>query len=113
MSQAYTAKQVRKKILDHMHALVKYWDEVDDQDFKSGKISAVRPCKEKLDGLAFSILNIFDGTTFEVPCIDLVMRPHPEDKEFHQAQGENWFEDGMVINADLCLHDCWHHGEKS
>lgn len=62
----------------------------------------------KLDGLAFSILNIIDGTGMQMPAIDLILRPHPEDKSYHEAKGEDWFADGMCINDDVLLHELWH-----
>lgn len=37
--------------------------------------------KEKCEGVAFSIMNIFDGTCGGFPCaIDLVLRPHPDER---------------------------------
>ena len=82
-------EEVRKAFLDHLHTLVDYW-------------SKHRPdSKDACDGLVFSILNIFDGTTtMGLPAMDIVLRPH-EGKE-----SENWYQEGMVIN-DCHLHDEW------
>jgi hypothetical protein len=65
--------------------------------------------KGKLEGLAFSILNIFDGTT-GLPAMDIVLSPHPEDKDFALSEGERWYEEGMIIN-DCYLHELF-YGEK-
>ena len=41
---------------------------------------------EKCKGVAFSIMNIFDGTSGGFPCaIDLVLNPHPDDKQYSQG----------------------------
>lgn len=68
--------------------------------------------KERCRGLAFSILATIDGDSIEMPPIDLVLRPHEEDKDYHQELGENWIEDGTVINADAVLHEEWHDLEE-
>ena len=62
---------------------------------------------EKCNGLAFSILNIFDGTSIELPAMDIVLRPHEDDKEYLRGEGMDWFEDGMVIN-DCYLHELFY-----
>lgn len=100
--RALTPKEVRTKFLDHIHAMVDYWLKEDRQP----------DVKDKLDGLAFSILADIDGSSFGLPAFDLVARPHPDDKAYLRGQGENWIEDGTVINADCHLHEFWHHGEK-
>ena len=62
--------------------------------------------KEKCKGVAFSIMNIFDGTSGGFPCaIDLVLNPHPDDKQYCIENDENYIEKGVVINDDLLLHD--------
>jgi|TARA_Y100000310_G_scaffold54727_1_gene50147 hypothetical protein len=71
----------------------KYW--ADQEDIT---------CRERCDGVIFSILNIFDGTTM-LPAMDIVLRPHPDDKAHCQSEGLNWYEDGMIINSDCMLHE--------
>lgn len=61
------------------------------------------------EGVAFSILNILDGTTMSLPAFNLTLSPHPDDKEFLQGEGENWYEDGTVINDDVMLHEMFYH----
>lgn len=91
--RAKTAEEVRQEFLNHVHSLVIYWANLPD-----------RTVEEKCDGVAFSILNIFDGTTMGLPAMDLVLAPHPDDKAFNQSEGNNWYEPGMVIN-DCMLHE--------
>lgn len=97
MSKAKTAEELRDEVLDHVRALAAYWAEHPDQ----------RTVRERCDGLAFSILNIFDGTSGDLPAFDLVARPHPDDKSYHQERGEDWIEDGTVIN-DCMLHEMYY-----
>lgn len=100
MSESIAKEQARKELLDIIRSYVDYWDKVD-------RLTT----HEKLSGLAFSILGIFDGVTPEYPAIDLVLRPHPDDKEYHIDNEDDWYEDGMVINDDVHLHDDWHNRE--
>lgn len=93
MSRAYTKEEIRKQFINYIRSLVKYWNDIEDQS-----------TEEKLSGLAFSILNIFDGTTIALPAMDIVVRPHPTDKEYHQKENTNWYEDGTVLNDDVILH---------
>lgn len=93
MSRAYTEEEVRDMFLDHVRNLVSYWE----------REQRAPTAREKLEGLAFSIMNIFDGST-DLPAFDIVADPHEDDKEFHIEEGNNWFEPGTIIN-DCMLHE--------
>ena len=94
-ARAKTEQEVREQFLEYISHLVEYWSEQKN-----------RTDKEKCNGLVFSILNIFDGTSSEFPAMDVLLSPHPEDKAFHQKEGKNWFESGMMIN-NCMLHELW------
>lgn len=96
-AKAKTAEEVREEFLRHISDLVEYWDSE----------SRAHTLRERLDGLAFSILNIFDGTTTALPAFNISCAPHPDDKEFSISNGEDWYEDGLVIN-DCSLHELWY-----
>jgi hypothetical protein len=96
MSRAYTKEESRKIVLDHIRALVRYWDSLPD-----------KPSKEKLEGLAFSILTMIDGDSM-LPSMDIVLRPNPADQAFHKGHGENWFKDCLILNDDCALHEFFH-----
>ena len=68
----------------------------------------------KLDLVVFSILNMFDGTSMGVPALDIVARPHPDDRPDHKAEGENWWHNGRLVNDDgeVLLHEAWCNGGK-
>ena len=96
MSRAYTEDEVREQFLAHIRHLARYWATIPDRQTPL----------ERCEGLAFSILNIFDGTT-DLPAFDIVLSPHPDDKAFHQSEGKNWYEPGMMIN-DCMLHELFY-----
>lgn len=91
---AKTVESVRQEVMDYVKALVKYWSEQND-----------KTNLERCEGLAFSILVMIDGGTFPLPAMDLVLRPHFDDKQFCIETFKDWYEDGMVINDDCQLHD--------
>lgn len=95
MSKPYTEEEVREMFLDHIRHLCRYWARA-ERDSK----------KEMLEGLAFSILNIFDGTS-GLPAFDIVVRPHPDDKAYNESCDEDYFVDGQVIN-ECHLHEMFY-----
>jgi len=101
--RAKTEEEARGEFLDQIRMYVSHWEGASD-----------RTVRERLDGLAFSILNIFDGTAADFPAVDIVLRPHPDDEAFCRESGEDWFQDGQVIN-NCYLHDLWYQrgGDKS
>ncbi|HUS89235.1 MAG TPA: hypothetical protein VMW91_07705 [Desulfosporosinus sp.] len=92
--RAKTEIEVRNEFLDHIRSIAKYWAEL------PGKNS-----QERCDGVAFSILNIFDGSTM-LPAMNISLLPHPEDKQYHIDEGKNWYEPKMIIN-DCMLHEVY------
>ncbi len=100
-SRKYTAKEVRNIIKNHMKEIVDFWaDDTPD-----------RTIKEKISGAIFSVLAMIDGDSINIPHINLVLDPHPENKDYHIENNENWYEKGMIINNDCALHEFWHDEE--
>lgn len=99
MSTAYTKEQVQEMILGHLHNVANYW-----------ATQTGGTCKEKINGAMFSVLTMLDGSS-DLPAMDIILRPHPDDREYCLKGGENYFEDGMAINDDVMLHDMWAGGE--
>lgn len=69
--------------------------------------------EDKIEGVIFSILNIFDGGSLIFPKTKIIPSPHPTDKEFHIENGSNYFPENVDINADFGeLHSSWLHFVK-
>ena len=90
--RAYTVEEVREQFLAHIRQTAAYWANLPDLS-----------SKDRCDGVAFSILNVLDGSTM-LPAFNLTVAPHPEDKDYHIKNGENWYEPDMLIN-DCMLHE--------
>lgn len=98
--RAITKEEARKMLLKQFAALVNYWSQQEGTT------------QSKMSGLVFSMLNVFDGTSLEMPAFNITPSPHPDDKQFMIDQGENWFDSSVCINDDCCLHEEWHAVEK-
>ena len=98
MSQAKTKEEVREEFLRKIKAIAKYWATVKIQEPERDTI------EERCDGVAFSILNIFDGTSADLPAFDIALAPHEDDKEYHIEHEQDWYEPGMIFNDDVHLH---------
>lgn len=96
MSKARTPEELRENLLAHCRWLANYWAKERPHDVKAA-----------CEGVAFSILTYLDGCSSS-PSFDLVLRPHPDDKQFHIDNGDDWIEDGTVINADCYLHEMFY-----
>ncbi len=95
--RAYTAEEAREHFLEAARNAAHYWANLPDLKLTP---------QERCDGVVFSLLNIIDGTAGAFECsLDLTLSPHPDDQVYLEDSGENWYTDGMVINADVLLHE--------
>ena len=99
MSRQYLTHEIRDNFLEHIRFMVKYWEA------ESRAITS----KDKLEGLAHSILCAIDGCTMALPPFILAPLPSPEDKQFHIDNGENYYPENhdIIVNADIAgsLHE--------
>ena len=102
--RAYTADEVRDMLLDQIRAIANYWatTELDPEH---------DTIKRRCEGVAFTILSTLDGSGAVLPGFDLIPTPHPEDKDFHKANGENWFSPKTRLN--YALHEYFYRKERS
>ena len=96
--RAYTSKEMRDDFLGSLRMLCSYWASV-------GKDQSP---KELCESLIQSVFCLVDGGS-SGPSMDLVCRPHPDDKPAAIENDENWIEDGTVINAEDMLHELWYN----
>lgn len=96
----YTREEVRNQLLNHFANLISYWNGEGDSNVPPDKNPRL-----KMEGLVFSILACLDGCT-DLPAFDIFPMPSPEDKEYYQKNGENWYENEGI--SDFCLHESWH-----
>lgn len=84
MSRPYTIDEAREILLNEIHEHVDYWETT----------TTLNPSttRERLRGLAFSILNTIDQQYVLVPD------PHERDKEYHIRKGENYYHEATIEN---------------
>ena len=97
--RAYTAEEEREAFLDHICDLISYWN-----CEGSSNVPKEYTSRQRMEGLVHSILVTLDGGSGMMPAYDISCAPHPDDIEYHNKNGENWHEPGLVIN-DCQLHD--------
>lgn len=93
MSMEYTVEQVRDIFIRQVECVTYYW----------ANNQREMTTKERCEGVAFSIMNIIDGTSC-LPAFDLIVSPHPDDKQFNKREGNDWFPEKVIIN-DCYLHE--------
>jgi hypothetical protein len=94
-----TDKEVRSRFLARVHANVDHWANVSNKTER-----------EKLSGLAFSIMVILDGGA-GLPRFVVAPAPRPDEKRIHQEHGENWFPEFNASSpCDIAgsLHEVYH-----
>lgn len=94
--RAYTQEEIKEQFLKHIAGLVDYWENVPRDT-----------TREKLSGLAFSILSVLDGCAMSFPKFVVASDPCPTDKEFHQDRGKNWYPNILDEICDISgnLHE--------
>lgn len=81
-----TDDEVREQFLRHVWTMIGYWASEPWSNVPEGYSN-----RQRLEGLAHSILTTIDGSSAGIPAFALAPSPHPEDKEFHRSEGENWW----------------------
>jgi hypothetical protein len=97
MARELTNDEVRERFLKHVAAIVEWWD-------KETKVTNTR---EKLEGVALSILALIDGSNIDLPKFVLAPDPHPDDKAYRQRHDEDWFPGCPEVKTDIS--DCELH----
>src|SRR5690349_3445617 len=72
MTREMTTKEVQKQFLDQVRVYIDYWD--------GPNVPATHTCRDRLEGLALSLLSILDGVT-GLPAFIVAPDPHPDDKQ--------------------------------
>jgi len=93
----YTEQEVLEKFISAVDDFIDYWNDEPGLDQR-----------DRLKGLAHSILCIIDGCNASIPAFILAPDPHPDDKEYLKENCTNWYpETTSEVNCNLSgsLHD--------
>ncbi len=93
-SRAKTEKETKMEILEYIKTMRNYWIDLPSKSLK-----------ERMNGIIFSILVMFDGES-DLPAMDIVIRPHEDDRDYNEKYDTNWFPDGLILE-DGDLHNLW------
>lgn len=101
-----TEDEVRDEFIGKVCDIVEYHDRTK------------KDVRDKLEGVAFSILVLLDGENIDAPKFIVAPDPHPEDKDFYIGEGLNYYPENHMnnINCDISgsLHEtfCAHLRKK-
>jgi len=99
----FTTDEVREQVVNHVHVMVRYWAGLDGSNVPSEST-----VEERLDGLAFSILAMLDGSNLTLPRFIVAPDPHPSDRQFHVDNNECWYPENVAdVRGDISgsLHE--------
>lgn len=86
-----TEDEVREQFLRLVWKCVSDWEKVPNKNMR-----------ERLSGLAFSLLVILDGDSVAIPGFTVCPDPHKDDKSYRSEKGKNWFpEENCNIAGEL------------
>lgn len=97
MSKELKEEEIRELFLDHVRNLVEYWGNGLDDN-----------AKDKLSGLAFSILTAIDGCAGDLPGFILTPVCSKEDVKFYKEHNMDYFPispDNIKCDIAGGLHD--------
>ena len=114
MTREYTHDECRSMFIEHLWTMIDYWNTVPPIQ---GETPATQ--RDRLSGLAHSILSTIDGVSMSLPAFLLIPAPHHDDSEYHKERGENWWPKGNrapdiggSLHEILYKHDPRMKGEK-
>ena len=93
-SRELTHDEMKTEFLQYIHDLVDYWEHEE----------RANTTKDKLEGLAISILNTIDGGSAELPAYSLIPLGNPNNIEYCQKMGRNYYPEETEDIAGS-LHD--------
>jgi hypothetical protein len=94
--RAYTAQEVTEKILEGVVKQVRYWQ----------KQPSCGTMENRVEGVAFSILSMLDGSTMDLPAFNL--SPDTEEDHINDCieEGKNYYDPDTVVSTSL--HELFH-----
>ena len=87
--RAYTLEEVADELIAHLRGVAHYWAST---QLPTGRDSV----KDRVEGAIFSALCALDGVA-GLPAFEIIPAPHPDDKQYHIDDGENFYQ---PIEAD-------------
>lgn len=95
MSKEMSKEEGVKALLEAMANIALFWGTTHNQT----QLSAC-------NGVVFSTLSMLDGSSTGLPAFSLHPQPHPEDKQYSQENGQDWWGES-AINDNVYLHEMW------
>lgn len=100
-----TDDEVREQFLDHVWRMVGYWSSEG-----TSNVPLDLDVRDRLSGLAHSLLVAIDGGAAALPAFALAPMPHPDDEDYQRTSGDNWYPTAGHVEHDIAgvLHELFH-----
>lgn len=95
----YTDEEITDQFMRFLWSTIRYWETVQRPEWDMD--TEISEQRHRMEGLVFSILAMLDGVSMGLPGFILAPSVAPEDQEFHQRNGENWYPDNNEAAAKL------------
>lgn len=92
--RAYTTEEVRLQFIQHVRGLIQYWSHNPppvDIAAKEALMTQAELIESRVSGCCHSLLALIDGSCVNMPGFKLIPNIHPDDKQFHIDEGENYY----------------------
>lgn len=96
-SREKTENEIREEFIVSVKGLTSYWNKIQ-----------TKTTEEKLEGLAFSILSMLDGCSAGSPKFIVAPDPHPDDKEYHIDNEEDYYPENYNSDVKCDISGCLH-----
>ena len=92
MSDALTRDEIIDRFMAHLRLMAHYWTTLPDKSVA-----------ERMEGMVFSVLVLLDGGTV-LPGFTVCPSQHPDDRAYHEAEGEPYYPENVDIAGELRDH---------
>jgi hypothetical protein len=94
--RAYTREEVTEQILEGVVRNVRYWQ----------KQPSCGTMEDRVEGVAFSILSMLDGSTMDIPAFNLSPDTEEDHINYCIEEGQNYYDPDTVVSTSL--HELFH-----
>lgn len=98
--RAWTEEEVRVRFLEHVWRLIRWWGGHDGSNVED------QSTDERLEGLAFSLLAVIDGSAMMLPGFSLTPVTDESDEQYMKDNGANWYPSDVDVAGSL--HELFH-----
>ena len=90
----YTEEEILEHFHSHIRSLISYWE-----GEKGSNVPWDYSPRQRLEGLAHSILSCLDGCSIGLPGFMVVPDPHTDDKQYLSSIGKKYYPEAKLLSG--------------